>query len=315
MFLSFRKALALSILLAPFSALACSTCGCSASGGGAASLSGWGGHYLALSARLDRFDNGWQSPLGGEEILLRSFDDLFRMDLVGAWQPARRWQVLGGVPLRANHRHQGSALLARRGIGDAWLTGRYALWLPDGAGEDPAVGFLSLGLGLELPTGRFRPESAEDVLPVNNQLGSGSWDLVAELRGRWPVAARHALDLELRGQRNGTNAEAYRFGHQAAGSLLWRWTPAAAGPWTWSVSAGPSAERLGRDANGGFLRTDTGGGALLAEGGLRVSRGSATAALRYRQPLAQSYAGGQARLRQSLDLSLAWSFGTPFPTP
>lgn len=313
--LPFRKALALAILFFPLTAAACSTCGCSASGGGAASLSGWGGHYLAVSARLDRFDNGWQTPLGGEEILLRSYDDLFRADLVGAWQPSRRWQLLGGLPWRLNRRIQGGDALPRRGFGDAWLTGRYALWLPEGAGEDPAAGFLSIGLGLELPTGRFRPESAEDVLPINNQLGSGSWDFVAELRGRWPLAERHVLDLELRGQRNGTNAEGYRFGHQAAGALLWRWTPTGAGPWGWSLSAGPSAERLGRDANGGFLRTDTGGGALLAEGGLRVSRGSATASLRYRQPLVQAYAGGQARLRQSLDLSLAWSFGTPFPTP
>ncbi len=322
------------LLLSPGRANACETCGCSAAGGDPGLLPGWGGNYLALSFRMDHFDNGWQAPLDGSEALFRSRDHLYNWTLAGAWQPADRVHLLAGLPYRWNHRMQGSTALDRRGFGDAWVLARYALWMqeqPEGSlpGQTGAAqrSFISIGGGLELPSGAFAPESAEALLPVNNQLGSGSWDLQAELRSRFAFGERHSLNLDAMARRNGTNPEGYRFGHAATMQLHWRWASglpgmngsaaeAAAGgasaspkaPWHWALGLGLAGDWMGLDANNGFLRTDTGGKALLGQASVQAGKGPASFVLRYRQPFWQDYAGGQTRLRSSMDLALSWQF-------
>ena len=318
-------------LLLPFSLRACETCGCSAAGGNAGLLPGWGGHYLSLSYRLDRFDNGLQS-LELDAPQVQSYDRLGALSLTGAWQPAPRWHLLGGVPLRLQKRVQGTETLPRTGMGDSWVLARYALWhpalrrpsgeaepIPSTAPMDPVLGtklrLLSVGLGLEAPTGAFRPEDDNWGLPVNNQLGSGSWDVLAELLLRLPLTGNHGLQVDLRGRYNGWNQADYRFGSQASAAVTWRWAWRAEGPWYGGIAAGAAGDFLGLDANGDYYRTDTGGKALLAVGGAQIGRGAWSLGVQYRQPIAQSYAGGSIRMQQSIDAGLTWVFsGRPQPS-
>lgn len=350
------------LLFGALSAQACETCGCSAAGGDPGALPGWGGNYLALSFRMDHFDNGWQAPLDGpSEALFRSHDHLYNWTLTGAWQPVDRIHVLAGLPYRWNHRMQGNTALDRSGIGDAWVLLRYALWVqdqPDALASADAVAsgpmamaqrsFVSIGAGMEMPSGRFEPESADALLPVNNQLGSGSWDFSAEFRSRFAFGEGHSLNLDATGRRNGSNRHAYRFGQLANVHMHWRWSrvlipgaqkakrtglqatqvparstrrgsasrgstprgPNVRGrrPWHCGFGLGLAGDWLGLDANDGFLRTDTGGKALHAQASARLGRGQASLSMRYRHPLLQDYANGQTHLNSSMDFALAWRF-------
>ncbi len=298
-----RAAAVLLILLmttvAQRSLQACNTCGCSASGTDFGMLQTWGLHTIGMQYRLDRFDNGFTDEG------LKSSDFLSTWNLNGIWSPSDRWQLQAQIPLRLQTRVTGQERNSRFGPGDSWVVGRYALWVSNPDSADTRS-WISLGGGLKLPTGEFRPDQDNQGLPVNSQLGTGSVDFLAELRAQvsreaWSFQAEAAFRYNLE------NAEEYRFGQQVTGALDARWYLPDEER-RFGLLGGLYGEYFGKDSQHRYWRNDTGGRGLFATAGAFGSIGSWSAAIRYRAPLAQEYADGKVKALGPADVNLTYRF-------
>jgi len=282
--------------------LACTACGCSASGTDFGVLQSWGMHLVGMQYRLDRFDNGTT------EAGLRSADFLHTLNVNGIWSPGNRWQVQAQVPIRTQVRLTGDQRETRSGLSDTWLIGRYALWQSDSANTASAraSGWVSLGGGIKLPTGSYRAEDDINGLPINSQLGTGSVDFLAELRAQAGLP-KIALQAEAAYRYNLANPDSYRFGQQVSGAVDLRWFL----PKTerrFGLLGGLYGEHFGRDNRGDYWRANTGGRGLFATAGAFGTLNSWSASLRYRHPISQRYANGLVQAEGPLDVSIIYGF-------
>lgn len=147
---------------------ACDVCGVSSSNMGIGLWSGYNNNYLSVSYWNYRFKT---KPAYGNSIT----DKFHQLDVTFRYAFGKKIRFMASLPIKQNTRILGSeqATINRRGISDVKLVGFYS-WMNKPINDDSAF-YSEVGLGLSLPSGQFDQEIHEANLPLNFNLGNGSF--------------------------------------------------------------------------------------------------------------------------------------------
>ena len=222
---------------------------------------------LALSAPKHGGHDHGSSTSGGTHYRELYQVVEFRGDL---WW-SQRFATLVSVPLVNNYRAvDGIIRNDVYGVGDALFITRYLLvntkcLTPD----ERTVHRVLLGAGAKLPLGRSDMTYNGEPVDIDQQPGTGTWDLLAT--AEYMVRrGRHGGSLSMIGRYNGTNAEEYQLGHGLSTTIetFRRWDFGA--NWKLMPSLGMYHELSGRDAMGGESVPGTGSSTLFTHATARV---------------------------------------------
>jgi hypothetical protein len=154
---------------------ACEICGCST-----------GNYFIGPTPQFSRHFVGIRSSVRSFSTVLHHDEEEFSEDLYtttevwGGVRIRRKFQVWGFVPYNINKVISDDGAIRTRGLGDMTLIGNYKLLDRKGLTKDTLSRShqLWIGLGTKLPTGAFRPDTAELVPSANTQPGTGSYDFL-----------------------------------------------------------------------------------------------------------------------------------------
>jgi hypothetical protein len=195
--------LVICAIMASHTLHACDACGCSSNGDGWGIMPNYNRHFAGIRFQYRHFHN--QHPMSSSDNTSLSGDaHFYRADLQFRYTISRRFQVAAVVPYRFNQRTEGEIEMKKEGIGDVSLQFQYLPVLP---GNGIVKHALQITAGTEAPTGKFM---FSHEVPVNMQLGSGSWDYLA------------GLSYTIRHQKIGFNTEGtYRLNGYSEGGYDW----------------------------------------------------------------------------------------------
>lgn len=206
--------LTICVIMGGFVAVGCDACGSTSNGDGWGIMPNYNRHFAGIRFNYRHYHN--MHPMQSSDNTMLSGDDHFyRADLQLRYSINRRFQVATVLPYRFNNRTEGEIEMTKKGIGDVSVQLQYLPVLP-GAGKVKHA--VQLTAGVEAPTGKFL--FSHDV-PVNMQLGSGSWDYLAGLSY---TIRYNKLGLSAEGtyRLNGDTESGYDWGNSytAAGRLF-----------------------------------------------------------------------------------------------
>jgi hypothetical protein len=226
---------------------------------------------LSVPAAQDASKHGGHSSAasGGSDALFRELYMVaeLRADI---WL-GERFAVLASVPMVNNYRAvNGYVESDVYGMGDALFIARYLVANTKCTSLDERVVHrLMLGAGAKLPLGRSDVTYGDALVDVDQQPGTGTWDLLgsAEYMVR---NGRNGAALTMVGRYNGTNADGYRLGHGLSTTveLFRRWDLGE--NWKVMPSLGLYHELSGRDADRDAVVDGTGSSTLFTSAGARA---------------------------------------------
>lgn len=156
------------------------------------------------------------------------------------------------------------------GIGDPLLLTRYMVANTRCKTLDErTVHRLMIGLGGKIPLGRHDARYNEEVVPHDQQPGSGSWDALSSVE--YSVRrGRVGGSCTVIGRRNGSNSDGHRMGHglSTTAEVFRRFD--IGDDWKVLPSLGAYHELAGWDAHDGDAIEGTGSSTLFTHAGLRV---------------------------------------------
>lgn len=206
-----NKYIFLSIIIffiSVYQSKACDACGCAVS---TAIQPSDKLTYIGLSYRSAYF-KGLHEESGNPIFVTEYFQ---RTDLMAKVTLRQRWELMAGLPYIQTFIKRNDEMIIYKGIGDANLMARYALVNYFGKKIDIR---LSVGGGVELPTGKHNLKETDGTLSHVYQPGSGSWNYLGMISGGirnlkygtfFNVAYRH----------NGTNELGYHRGNSVMGNI------------------------------------------------------------------------------------------------
>jgi hypothetical protein len=206
--------------------LACDACGCSSNGDGWGIMPNYNRHFAGMRFHYRHYHN--EHPMNSSDNTSLSGDDHFyRADLQFRYTINRRFQIATVLPYRFNNRTEGESQLKKEGIGDVSVQFQFLPVLP---GNGKLKHALQLTGGIEAPTGKFK---FSHEVPVNMQMGSGSWDYLA------------GLSYTIRHRNIGFNAEGtYRMNGYSKSGYDWGNSYTVANRLFYNVSRDSSASLL-----------------------------------------------------------------------
>jgi hypothetical protein len=182
-----------------------------------------------------------------------------------------RIAVLASVPAVNNYRAVNGYISSDiYGMGDPLVIGRYLVantkCLTE---EERIVHRLMLGSGVKLPLGRTDVRYQDALVAVDQQPGTGSWDLLATME----YMVRHGRNgaaLNMVGRYNGSNADDYQLGHglSTTAEVFRRWDFGE--HVKFMPSLGLYHELSGKDAENDVVVQGTGSSTLFTHVGSRV---------------------------------------------
>ncbi|MCB0769570.1 MAG: hypothetical protein KDC00_04100 [Flavobacteriales bacterium] len=186
-------------------------------------------------------------------------------EIRGDFWVAERVAVLASIPLVNNYRSvDGYVSTDVYGVGDPFILARYQVvntkcLTPD----ERVVHRLMLGAGAKLPLGPSDLSYQGSVVEVDQQPGTGTWDLLgsAEYKVRHD---RNGAGLTMVGRYNTANSEGYSLGNglSTTAEVFRRYDFGE--DWKWMPSMGAYHERSGMDQDGSEPVDGTGSSTLFA---------------------------------------------------
>lgn len=205
--MSFRIALLFVVLMY----CAKSTSACDACGGGSANmqlgiLPMFYKHYVGIQYINRHFDS---YKMSGSDKRLNSSEHLNTIELRGRYSINKKWQLFAFVPYMLN-RQQMSCLTSQiNGVGDAIISAnRVVLKKAQGSWQH----LIQAGVGIKMPTGKYKTYGANLILNPFIQAGTGSYDalLNALVVSRYKKFGLSNFMLQ---RLNGKNSRNYHFGN------------------------------------------------------------------------------------------------------
>lgn len=281
-----HKKLVFTLLLAvsATAGYACDVCGCSLGSNYFGILPQFNKHFVGIRWHYSVFSAQMNhiSRLLEDEY---SHDMYHQLELWGRFYVTPRVQIFASLPYSMNFMRGSHQRVTASGLGDVSLIANYTLI---NTGEDvgnPWRHTLLAGGGIKLPTGDFRQQDQDELVNPNFQLGTGSYDAVANLL--YTVRYQKVgLNLGTTHQFNTANPEGYRFGNQwNASAQFFYWQQMKA----WSVlpHVGMYYERAAMHTERDIRQVNTGGDALFAQAGLDGFYRNVSLGVTYKNPVRQ----------------------------
>ena len=221
----------------------------------------------------------------------------------GQYSITNKLQLVAMVPYQLNKQKNARGINELSGLGDVTLMGNYRLWNDEGASKTQT---LTVGAGVKLPSGKYKPVKSLAIEEQNFQLGTGSIDYLVNGSYRLNI---HQWSFSAIGsyKYNTANKQGYRYGDvlTAGATALYRkeFKNFSLAPFLQLMN-----EKQMMDANNHLLREHSGGNALYTGGGFDFTTSRFGAGLNYqfatKQNLFQGEINAKPRLSAYLSITL-----------
>ena len=284
------------------SAYSCDQCSC-ASSGFMGIVPQFGKHFVGVRYQYQNFSTTHSSSIIEGLEIDRSAEHFHTAEIFGSYVPHWRVQVLASMPF--HYRKQLSeqeGTFTGYGLGDAWLGVNYTvISTPDTIGKKVRHNVI-LGAGIKTPTGPTSLKNRNEVLNMNLQPGSGSWDPNFTARyilriKRWGISS--AADFRL----NTTNADGYRFGNRMSGLLgAFYWTVYK--DMTFMPQIALMHDQSWVDTDNGINQPATGGYSNWARANLQIGYKRMLFDVGYSLPLFHNVGSGEVTPKHQFNFSI-----------
>ena len=287
------------LLLIVSSTSACDICGCSVSGNTIGILPHYQRSFIGLRTFYQHFEN--VNPLYEDDDIQ---DYYLQNNLWGRIALGQRWQLIGVLPYRINHRTFGNQTL--NGIGDVSLMSNYTIFNTIDSSKSYRH-HLMVGTGLKLPTGDFMEDALFQDIPANFRLGTGSVDVLFSLVYTIQIQD-FILSMNSNYQLTSTNsARDYRYGSQF-NTMTYVAYQRLYDKWAFQPFVGISYEYINKDEHYQYEQIGTGGQATYSIVGVETVYQSLSLGVNWQLPLSQNYADGEIISHPRLMASIAYIF-------
>ena len=231
-------------------------------------------------------------------------DRLYQLSVSGRLAVSDRFRITASLPYsRLTRMIAKEQTEGMHGLGDASFLAEVQLLSSKKDSLVKNQNQLWLGLGLKAPTGEFRSSINSFYLPPNFQLGTGTWDGLASLSYRMRGSA-WAWDNNVTGRTGGENKQAFSMPWlmiaQSSVKRLFSSKKTA-----FAVGLGAQGEFIGPTKSIDVLMED-GGYGLLGMLSANVQKRNVAFGVQFKQPISQSYGGGNTKARQRLSMRLSF---------
>jgi hypothetical protein len=162
--------------------------------------------YIGLSYRSAYF-KGWHQEVVGNPIFIKEYFQ--RTDLMAKLTLRQRWELIAALPYIQTFVKRNIATAHYQGVGDVNLMLRYALLNYFGEKFDVR---LSIGGGVELPTGKYNLAETDGSVSHVYQLGSGAFNYIGMISGGLRNS-KYGTFFNIAYRHNGINALGYHRGN------------------------------------------------------------------------------------------------------
>jgi hypothetical protein len=223
------------------------------------------------------------------------------VEIWGGWNIGKRFQLIAILPYNFVHQVSDDGQTNKQGIGDIALMGNYKLFDQNSTiGKNIKVSQqFWLGLGVKLPTGKFKIDDFSEgvAAKANTQLGSGSTDVI--LSSMYNVQINKlGINTGVSYKMNSSNKDKYAFGNKfSANSFVF-----------YSIKKGlfgviPNIGFRYENSQANTLLTQTvdqtNGHFFAALAGLELNIKAVSIGANIQFPVAQNMANGQTKLNNA----------------
>lgn len=289
------------LVISSLHAYGCDQCSC-ASSGFMGIVPQFGKHFVGLRYQYQNFQTTHSSSIVEGLALDRSVEHFHTAEMFGSYVPHWRVQIMASMPF--HYRTQVSELegtFTGYGLGDAWLGVNYtAIATPDTIGKKVRHNLI-LGVGLKAPTGLTSLKQNNELLNMNLQPGTGSWDPNFRLRyiariKRWGIST--AADFRL----NTENGKGYRFGNRINGFVgAFYWTVFR--NMTFVPQVALMTDFAWKDHEDGTVQLPTGGHATWARANIQLGYKGMIFDFGYSLPLCHDLGSGEVTPKHQCNVS------------
>lgn len=182
-----------------------------------------------------------------------------RINVVGAFTAANNYRAVDGYISNDVY-----------GVSDPMVIGRYMLVNTKSNGDaDRTAHRVMIGAGVKAPLGDTDPLYLGEPVPMEQQLGTGSWDALGSLEYMVRLK-RNGIALNMIGRRSGTATDGHCMGHSLSTTLEVFRTYQKGENWRLMPSAGIYYEAMTSMLHQGHIMTGTGGTTLFTHIALRA---------------------------------------------
>lgn len=281
------------LLLLLKSASACDICGCSSGSYFIGPYPTFQKHFVGVRYSFRKFESRMDADPS------EFSNDLYQtVELYGAINIGKRWQLIGFLPYNINRQEMEHHAHTHRGVGDVTVLVNYGF-------VQRANHQLWGGIGIKAPTGHFNPSFDNHPVPnANIEPGSGSADLLLNITdihqwNKWGLFSN--INYKLNGE-----AKEFRFGNRFnASAFVYR---SFGNKMQLRPNAGLFYEELGQHKLEGEKINDTDGRSLLGSFGIEAMKGRINIGANLQLPLAQNLSSGQTKsgLRGMIQCSIVF---------
>lgn len=276
------------MLAASVPAFACDACGCSMSQAYWGLMPGNSRHYAGLWWQYQLYRSYFEQDVYPERGGVPEYFNTF--ELRGRYRLSKRLQAVALLPYTYNLRGKAGEYGEVEGAGDVVALASYTLF--DNS-DSLAFGLrhrLSAGVGVKMPTGRYRRREPFGQSNPNFQQGTGSWGLLLNLSYTVRMG-KAGINLDGTYRTDNTNRYGYRYGNRFNGAANLFWL-SRVGAVELMPNAGLLYEKAGWDVEDGYYHTSTGGEALFAGLGLEGYWGRFNLGVSWHLPVSQNLSNG-----------------------
>lgn len=265
---------------------ACDVCGSSLGGNYLGILPQFGKNFVGMRWSQSHFSasmNHNSQYLGPEY----SNDTYNKVEVWGRFYINKNIQVFAFIPYSFNQMDGTHQKLNMNGLSDVTLSANYLLINNGENLSKKTKHFLSGGLGIKLPTGKYNFEDQGELVNPTFQLGSGSFDF--SLSTIYTIRYnKMGSNFETGYKLNTYNKNDYRFGNQFyVSNQFFYWQNLKS--LTLLPNAGLYFEHGSHHQDGLVTQTNSGGNALLLNTGLEVYVRNFSVGFSFKKPIVQNY--------------------------
>lgn len=264
---------------------ACDACGCSIGNTGNGLTTVFRKNFFSLGY----FGYGFNGALSQTTA---TKDGHYSITASARMSLAQNWYLVASVPFKWNVRDALVSHYRLQGVGDIQLAvHRVALNRTIGASSL----YLDGGIALRMPVTNFEPVLKDGNLPVNFNVGTGSWSPQLRLNAVYNYRQLGLL-VSPSFQWSPKNSKSYQFGTQLSVQAVAFYQLKAGATFSFTPYGGFYTEKIGRDINAsGKYEHGTGATGSYAIFGLNVKWKNFVFDVSTLSPLQSTYAGGEVK--------------------
>lgn len=277
---------------------ACDACGCSIGNTGNGLTTVFKKNFISLSYFGYSFNGALNQTLATK-------DGHYSITASARMSVAQKWYLVAAVPFKWNVRNALHNQYRLQGIGDVQL-GIHNVLINGSLGS--SAFYLDGGLSIKMPVSNFEPVLEDGNLPVNFNVGTGSWSPQLRLNAVYNYKQLGVL-VSPSFQWSPKNSKSYQFGTQLAVQAAAFYQLRVGPSLGLTPYAGIYAEKIGRDTNAsGKYEHGTGASGSYSIFGLNVKWKNFVMDASVFHPFQSTYAGGEVSAGSRWSLQTTYLF-------